>query len=100
MTGPTTTRELERLAAIERKMDALDVERVRLMADAQRHGASWEAIGAALGTTRQSAWETYHQRVRQLLETTATHVDATEEELLESAGAILTGIRARRRRSR
>ncbi len=98
MVRTRTIRELERLTDIERRMARLDVERVRLMAEAQRRGASWEAIGAALGTSRQSAWETYRQRVRELLDTSARRVDAAEEELLESAAASLNRVRARRRR--
>lgn len=90
--------ELERLTDIERQMAQLDIERVRLMAEAQRRGASWEVIGAALGTSRQSAWETYRERVRELLDTSASRVDAGEEELLESAAASLNRVRARRRR--
>lgn len=97
MTRPTATRELERLADVERQMTALDLERVRLMADAQQHGASWEAIGAALGITRQSAWEAYHLRVRHMLDATALLVGAGEDDLLESAAASLNRVRARRR---
>lgn len=97
MTRATTIPELDRLAAVERKRTALEAEQLRLMARAQRRGASWEAIGAALGVSRQSAWETYHLRVRHLLELTALGAKASEDELLESAAASLRRVRAKRR---
>ena len=97
MTRSTALPALARLADVERQATALDAERVRLMADAQRQGASWEAISKALGISRQSAWETYHLRVRQLHEAASLYVGAEEEALLESAEASLKRVRARRR---
>jgi hypothetical protein len=88
--------ELERLVDVERQVTALEAERVRLMADAQRHGASWEAISKALGISRQSAWETYHLRVRLLHDAASLHVGAEEDELLASAATSLKRVRARR----
>lgn len=88
---------LHRLVDIERQVTALEAERVRLMADAQRRGASWEAISKALGISRQSAWETYHLRVRLLHDAASLHADAGEDELLESAATSLKRVRARRR---
>src|SRR5262245_12092180 len=99
MTTATAVRDLERLSDIEREMAALKIDLVRVMAQAQLRGASWEAIGGALGTSRQSAWETYHRRVRELLDATAANVDAAEDELLASAGTSLSRVRARRRRA-
>jgi hypothetical protein len=89
--------ELERLVDVERQVTALEVERVRLMADAQRQGASWEAISKALGISRQSAWETYHLRVRLLHDLASVHASADEDELLTSAATSLKRVRARRR---
>lgn len=89
--------ELERLVDVERQVAALEAERVRLMADAQRRGASWDAISKALGISRQSAWETYHLRVRLLHDAASLQVGADEDSLLESAAASLKRIRARRR---
>ena len=98
MTRPVAAPDLERLADVERQMSALEAERVRLMAEAQRQGASWEAIGAAIGTTKQSAWETYHVEVRRIHEAAADYVGTAEEALLDSAAVSLSSSRARRRR--
>ena len=90
------TQDLKELAAVERQMDELAGRRIRLVAAAQAHGATWEAIGAALGTTRQSAWETYGARVRQILDAAASGSTRSEAELLDSAAASLRRHRARR----
>ena len=90
--------ELGQLAAVERQMEALELERVRLMAEAQRNGASWEAIAEVIGTSRQAAWETYRDRVRRVQEAAAEYVSTEEAELLESAAQSLAAVRARRRR--
>ena len=100
MAPATARRELERLTDIERQIAALEIELVGVMAAAQLRGASWKAIGTALGTSRQSAWETYHRRVGNILDATGVAIDASEDELLVSAGAILSRGRARRRRTR
>jgi biotin operon repressor len=98
MRNSAATVELDRLADVERQMASLDLERIRLIARAQQHGASWEAIGAKLGITRQAAWETYRDRVRQMLHAVAT--DLSEDETFEAAEAGLAKVRARRRAGR
>lgn len=97
MTQTNTIAELDLLVDLERRIGELDVERIKLIGDAQRHGASWEAIGAALGITRQSAWRTYRDRVLRLLDETSTVVNTDETALLESASESLKRVRERRR---
>ena len=89
--------DLARLARLERRMAALERQRTSLVVEAKTHGASWDAIAAALGTSRQSAWETYRLRVKQLLDTTAASGDVSEAVLLDSAASSLARARARRR---
>ncbi len=93
----TVELDLAQLADVDRRIAELDRRRIHLVAEAKTHGASWEAIAAALGTTRQSAWETYASRVRELLAMTAREPGASEDELLGSAAAALARVRARRR---
>lgn len=90
------TRDLKKLAAVEHQMAALAEERVRLVAAAQSQGATWDAIGAALGVTRQSAWETYSKLARQAIDAATSTGTRSEDELLESAAASLRRYRARR----
>ncbi len=47
---------LATLAAIERTVAAT---RERLVEEARSQGASWETIAAALGVSRQAAWQRY-----------------------------------------
>lgn len=93
----TATPELARLSDVENQLRKLAIERVRLIAEAQARGASWEAISAVLGVTRQAAWETYRDRAREVLEATSARATASEEEILQSASHALKGVRARRR---
>ncbi len=95
----TATDDLARLGDLEVQMRKLALERIRLIAAAQQHGASWEAISSVLGVSRQAAWETYRDRAREVLEATAARATASEEEILESAAGALKHVRARRRRA-
>lgn len=88
--------DLARLAEVEHRLEELTDERVQLIADAQRHGASWEDIGSVLGVSRQAAWHMYRERVMRLLDQTASRATASEEEIAASAAASLKRIRARR----
>lgn len=51
------------LNAIEDAQDAVLIAERQLrtvVRAANRHGCSWDAIGNTLGTTRQSAWQKFH----------------------------------------
>jgi hypothetical protein len=95
----TATDDLARLGDLEVQMRRLALERIRLIAEAQQHGASWEAISSVLGVSRQSAWETYRDRAREVMEATAARATVAEDEILESAGRVQKTVRARRRRT-
>ena len=51
---------LRELARFDRELQQLRRGKVRAARDV---GTSWESIGAALGMTRQSAWEQYSRDV-------------------------------------
>jgi hypothetical protein len=58
-TGPGLGREaaLDALSANASLVERLSTERWLVMRAARDAGASWDQIGTALGTSRQSAWE-------------------------------------------
>ena len=87
------------LSEVEQDMRALEVQKIRLIGAAQKHGASWDEIGTALDVTRQAAWEKYRDRVRELLDATAARAQHSEDETLESAAGVLKEVRTRRRRA-
>jgi hypothetical protein len=60
-------RELARLTEVmqeaDRAQQRLEQERVEAVRAARVAGASWEAIGRAVGTTGAAAWQRWHDRV-------------------------------------
>lgn len=54
---------LAALTSVARLADDMDDAVTRLVAQARRDGRSWEAIGQALGITRQGAYARYAHRV-------------------------------------
>jgi len=95
----SATDALEALSGVEHELRALEVRKVKLIGLAQEHGASWDAIGSALEISRQAAWEKYRNRIRDLLDATATRARHSEEQTYESAARVLKEVRARRRKS-
>lgn len=87
---------LRELAEGEAELDRLRLDRVRV---ARERGASWDEIGAALGMSKQSAWEYFTRRTRAEI---ATNAAANDE--LSEADAMSLAVdevrQARRRRAR
>lgn len=54
------SRALPLLQAMRSMGEAVDEQIVRVVGAARRAGESWATIGRALGVTRQTAWQTYH----------------------------------------
>jgi hypothetical protein len=50
---------LEVVVATDRLLAVLDELRCACVAEARRQGKSWADIGAALGVSRQAAWERF-----------------------------------------
>ncbi len=95
--GTSTHGALDALGEVELGIRTLEVRRIALIGAAQQHGASWEEIGAALGVSRQAAWEKYRNQVRAVLEVSAARASHSEEAILASAADVLKEVRGRRR---
>ena len=52
---------VRRLATVEARIRRLQRERDRLIADARAERASWQTIAAALGVSRQAAWQAHRE---------------------------------------
>ena len=85
---------LEALRQVARSEAELDELRWNQIAAARDAGASWAAIGEALGVSRQSAWEYFTRRVRDDLTASVAHSGLTEGEAMELA---VEEVRASRR---
>lgn len=83
-------RELSRAAA---EFD--DLKRAKV-AEARSAGASWDAIGEALGVTRQSAWALYSADIRAKL-ADAADSDLSEDEAGDIAVEEVRAVRRARR---
>ncbi len=74
----TTPLDVLRVVGTYRRyLDAIEEQGVLA---ARRMGATWEDIGAALGVTRQAAW----QRLRQVEEAVRAAADADEREQFQA----------------
>lgn len=51
--------DLELLAAVRQQLTLTERKLGEYVTYARRSGASWEAIGRALGVSRQAAWKAY-----------------------------------------
>lgn len=54
-----TVQRLHKVSDVRRRELAIDVELREAVAAARRDGASWSAIGDALGVAMQSAWKKF-----------------------------------------
>jgi len=58
-TAPGET--VRRLATVEARIRRLQRERERLISDARAERESWQTIAAALGVSRQAAWQAHRE---------------------------------------
>jgi hypothetical protein len=65
-----------------------------LVAEALDHGATWEELGVALGTTRQAAWARFRRVVENDKEGTGT-MKQQSDALLERLGEEVASVQAR-----
>jgi len=87
---------LRELSRADVELEALRRERV---VEARRQGATWDQIGESLRMSRQSAWEYYMRRARQVLDESAASSDLDENEAMRIATEEVSRVRRRRRSS-
>jgi hypothetical protein len=89
---------LEALRTVSRSEIELDELRWSQIAVARDAGASWADIGAALGITRQSAWEYFTRRASAgLTANVAVSADPADEEAMDLAVDEVRSVRRSRR---
>jgi len=76
---------LDALREVSRSEAELDDLRWNQIAAARDAGASWAAIGDALGVSRQSAWEYFTRRLGTELAVNVENSDLSEDEAMNIA---------------
>lgn len=88
---------LDALREVSRSEVELDELRWKQIAAARDAGASWAAIGEALGVSRQSAWEYFTRRASaELAANVAENSDLSEDEAMDVAVEEVRVVRRRR----
>ena len=91
------TEPLEALREIARTADEFDSLKRSQVAAARRAGQTWEAIGEALGISRQSAWSYYTTDIRaELAANVQANADLEEDDAIELAVAEVKAVRRER----
>ena len=88
---------LDALREVSRSEVQLDELRWNQIAAARDAGASWAAIGEALGVSRQSAWEYFTRRVSIELAANVENSDLSDEEAMDLAVKEVRAVRRSRR---
>lgn len=99
MSTHETAAPLEALRALQERERELEDARRRLIATAREQGRSWTEIGAALGVSKQAAWQLYNVDITAMLDRVADRAELSEDEAMRIARDELATVR-RRRRSR
>ena len=79
--------QLRGLRAATHQLDAWQREAI---ARARERGASWSDIGDALGVTKQAAWSSYNQDVRDALSTARGRSGLDDEDAQQLADEVRT----------
>ncbi|MCQ3807734.1 MAG: hypothetical protein OXB92_11100 [Acidimicrobiaceae bacterium] len=88
---------LDVLREVARSEAQLDELRWQQIAAARGAGASWAAIGEALGISRQAAWEYFTRRVTTELAANVENSDRCEDEAMAIAVEEVRTVRRSRR---
>lgn len=92
---------IEALRELVRAIDECDELKRETVVAAREAGATWEAIGTALGITRQSAWALYSADAAALRADLAANAagnsDLSEDEALDLAVEEVRAVRQARR---
>ena len=94
--GPAALAALRTLRNRER---ALSESKRDLILQARSQGCSWAEVGAALGVSRQAAWELYNAEITALSDAVADRSELAEQAAIELANEELSTIRRTRRSS-
>jgi hypothetical protein len=79
--------QLRGLRAATRQLDAWQREAI---ARARERGASWSDIGEALGVTKQAAWASYNQDIREALSNARARSGLSDEDAQQLADDVRT----------
>ena len=94
-------RPIDALRELVRAVDECDELKRETVAAAREAGATWEAIGGALGITRQSAWALYSADAAalsaDLAANAAQNTDLSEDEAADIAVEAVRQVRRTRR---
>lgn len=95
-----TTETVDPLAELralrDRERELQDARRLWI-ARARLQGRSWSEIGAALGVSKQAAWQLFNDEVTRILERVAARSGLTEDEAMQLAREELSAVRRQRR---
>ena len=92
-----TAEPLGALRALRERERELEDARRRLIATAREQGRSWTEIGAALGVSKQAAWQLYNADITAMLDRVADRADLSEDEAIGIVRDELATVRRRRR---
>ena len=90
---------LDALRTLARADAELSKLRLDTIAAARRSGVTWEQVGAALGMSRQAAWEFYTRSVRASLVRAASASELSDDEAERLAVDEVRAVRKQRRRA-
>ncbi|HRE00249.1 MAG TPA: hypothetical protein PLV68_03060 [Ilumatobacteraceae bacterium] len=91
---------LDALRELSRRESELGRLRREVIGSARAAGATWEEVGAALGMSRQAAWEYYSRATRARLEQLAAdESDLSDDAAMELAVDEVKAARRERRRA-
>ena len=97
VTTQKTVDPLAELRALQERERELEDTRRRLIAAARTQGRSWTEIGAALGVSKQAAWQLYNADIAAMLDRISERSGLTEDEAMALAREELAAVRRRRR---
>lgn len=94
---PDTAKPLDGLRALQDRERELEVNKRALIAQARLQGRSWAEIGAALGVSKQAAWQLFNDEITLMLDRIAARAGLTEEEAMRLAVEEVAAVRGERR---
>lgn len=97
VTTHDTAEPLEALRALQERERELEDARRLWIARARLQGRSWSEIGAALGVSKQAAWQLFNDEITRILDRVSARSGLTEDEAMQLAREELSAVRRQRR---